>query len=141
MQDWAAVLASPHVLRVADACSTAEDAALGAALSGKGEGVVSAALDVCLQGIRHWQHGDSEVCVQEHELCVLDCECAVTHVYNVSAAAASVVLRMLACYLNRCVLDKVVCVVLMSSQSCFYSHTVPLLELHAIVPLSMPLYR
>lgn len=61
VQEWATVLASPHVLRVADACSTAEDAALGAALSGKGEGVVSAALDACLQGIHHWQHGIIEV--------------------------------------------------------------------------------
>jgi hypothetical protein len=63
VQDWAEVLASPHVLRIADACSTAEDAALGAALAGKGEGVVSTALDACLQGIHHWQHGHTEVMV------------------------------------------------------------------------------
>lgn len=61
VQEWARVLASPHVLRVADACATAEDAALGAALAGKGAAFVSQAVGVCLSGLHEWQHGDTQV--------------------------------------------------------------------------------
>lgn len=55
------MLASPHVLRIADACSTAEDAALGAALAGKGAAYVSQAVGVCLKGLEEWEHGGTQV--------------------------------------------------------------------------------
>jgi hypothetical protein len=61
LQEWAGVLASPHVLRLADACSTAEDAALGAAMAGMGAEYVSKAVGVCLQGIHEWEHGETQV--------------------------------------------------------------------------------
>jgi hypothetical protein len=61
VQEWAGLLASPHVLRVADACATAEDAALGAALAGKGAPFVTQAVGVCLKGLYEWQHGDTQV--------------------------------------------------------------------------------
>lgn len=60
MVEWASLLASPHVLRVADACATAEDAALGAALAGKGAPFVTQAVGVCLKGLHEWQHGDTQ---------------------------------------------------------------------------------
>lgn len=61
LQEWATVLASPHVLRLADACSTAEDAALGAALSGKGTSYVNKAVDVCMTAIHGWEHAPVQV--------------------------------------------------------------------------------
>lgn len=61
LQEWATVLASPDVLRVADACSTAEDAALGAALTGKGVAYVNKAIDVCRAGLHEWEHGIVQV--------------------------------------------------------------------------------
>lgn len=57
MLEWAGVLASRDVLRVADGCATAEDAALMAALAGKSANYVSQALDVCTQGLEHWEAG------------------------------------------------------------------------------------
>jgi hypothetical protein len=60
-QEWAAVLASPHVLRLADACSTAEDAALGAALAGKPASFVNKAIEVCTGAIHEWEHAPVKV--------------------------------------------------------------------------------
>ncbi|WIA11866.1 hypothetical protein OEZ85_011952 [Tetradesmus obliquus] len=57
MLEWAGVLASRDVLRVADGCATAEDAALMAALAGKSANYVSQALDVCTQGLEQWEAG------------------------------------------------------------------------------------
>lgn len=55
------MLASPHVLRVADACATAEDAALAAALMHKSTPLVMTSIDVCLQGLHEWEHGAVQV--------------------------------------------------------------------------------
>lgn len=54
------MLASPHVLRIADACATAEDAAVGA-VQGKGAKYVGQAVDVCLKGIQEWETGQPQV--------------------------------------------------------------------------------
>ncbi|KAF6265952.1 hypothetical protein COO60DRAFT_771390 [Scenedesmus sp. NREL 46B-D3] len=59
MLEWAGVLLSPDVLRVADGCTTAEDAALLAAVAGKSSNYITQALDVCLQGLQHWEAGDT----------------------------------------------------------------------------------
>jgi hypothetical protein len=55
------VLASRDVLRVADGCATVEDAALMAALAGKSANYITQALDVCFQGLQHWEEGDTQV--------------------------------------------------------------------------------
>lgn len=55
------MLASPHVLRLADACSTAEDAALGAALAGKPASFVNKAIEVCTGAIHEWEHAPVKV--------------------------------------------------------------------------------
>jgi hypothetical protein len=61
LQEWAGVLASPDVLRMADGCATAEDAALMAAIAGKSSNYITQALDVCLQGLQHWEAGNTPV--------------------------------------------------------------------------------
>jgi hypothetical protein len=61
LQEWAGVLASPDVLHIADACATAEDAALMAAIAGKSSNYITQAVDVCLQGLQHWETGDTPV--------------------------------------------------------------------------------
>lgn len=61
LQDWSDVLASPHVLRVADACATAEEAAMVAALTGRGVDLVNRAVGVCHKGLHEWQHGEPQV--------------------------------------------------------------------------------
>eukprot|EP00879_Flechtneria_rotunda_P010231 GHRR01010697.1.p1 GENE.GHRR01010697.1~~GHRR01010697.1.p1 ORF type:complete len:543 (+),score=175.66 GHRR01010697.1:144-1631(+) len=58
MVEWAGVLADPAVQRVADACSTAEDAALLAATVGKSHNFIEQTLDVCIRATRRWQKAD-----------------------------------------------------------------------------------
>jgi hypothetical protein len=55
------VLASPHVLRLLEACATAEDAAFAAALTGKSRHYVSQAVGVCLGAIAHWHSNTTQV--------------------------------------------------------------------------------
>jgi len=61
LQDWATVLASPRVMRIAEACSAAEDAAWTAALAGKGVEYVDRAVAVCLQGMQGSQPAGAQV--------------------------------------------------------------------------------
>jgi hypothetical protein len=57
---------------VADGCATAEDAALMAALAGKSSNYISQAVDVCLQGLQHWEQGGTPVRQwQEPAFCAL----------------------------------------------------------------------
>eukprot|EP00775_Hariotina_reticulata_P006105 gene6105-6343_t len=57
MVEWAGVLASQPVLRLADACATVEDAVLLAIGTGKSKNYINQAVDICMQGISMWEQG------------------------------------------------------------------------------------
>lgn len=54
------MLASPAVLRVADACATVEDAALLATSVGKSSKYLDQVLGVCWEGLRVWREAEEQ---------------------------------------------------------------------------------
>lgn len=59
------MLASPHVLRIADACSTIEDAALLAATTGQSSDHIDKLMEVCWKGLGTWKEADIKVMQQQ----------------------------------------------------------------------------
>lgn len=73
LQKWAGVLASPHVLRLLEACATAEDAALGAVLAGRSRDYVRKAVGVCLRATQRWLANTTQVHARRLAAMLLAC--------------------------------------------------------------------